>query len=464
VLTLLSTARATGAFSATLLAGLVTLPLAFDPHTRSPLENQQPDAAVLRGRVTSKNGGVPLVGARVRVAVPAADMRFIDVSKPHLVVEAKSDGDGRYRLEIPGLSGPTKISIDAMMPGFRRLVGTLMAGGDPRDIGVAPGKEAEADIALVTARYYHGIVVDDRGEPIAAAQVAANLSIGNSSGGVERTATGPDGSFEIFNYPIEFQAFGGQPSRGRIFFSHPAHISAKIEDVDAIEPGTLTSLRVVLPTGVKLTGILLDASGKPASGAMVEASLTDRSDRRATVTGADGSFALLGLKKGPTLVVASALTIKQKASLSIGLDADKVGLEVRLRALDLPAGLKKHDVLGMQLADLTPGLRSAYDLYQDRGALILDPGNDYERLKIGELAEGNLFWMVGNQRVGSVREFVSQVLAETAGRDVETYSVRVVYSFRSPEFVGTNTQYMQLTKDDIKRLQAMSDALAAEPR
>ncbi len=308
------------------------------------------------------------------------------------------------------------------------------------------------------------MVVDDRGEPIPAAQVAANLVIGNGSAGVERTATGPDGSFEIFNYPIELKAFGGQPSRGRIFFSHPAHISAQIEDVDAIEAGQLASLRVVMPTGVKLTGTLLDASGKPAPGAMVEASLTDRSDRKATVTDADGGFALLGLKKGPTLVVASALTIKQKASLSIGLDADRVGLEVRLQVLDLPADLKKHEVLGMQLADLTPGLKSAYDLYQDRGALILDPGNDYERLKIGQIVEGNLFWMVGNKRVGSVREFVGQILAETAGRDAEAYAIRVVYSFRSPEFVGTNTQYMQLTKEDIKRLQAMSEALAAEPR
>ncbi len=197
---------------------------------------------------------------------------------------------------------------------------------------------------------------------------------------------------------------------------------------------------------------------------MVEGSLTDGSDRKAIVTDADGSFALLGLKKGPTNVVARALAIKQKASLSIGLDADKVGLEVRLRALDLPGDLKKHDVLGMQLADLTPGLKSAYDLYQDRGALILDPGNDYERLKIGELVVGNLFWMVGNRRVGSVREFVGQILAETAGRDAETYSVRVVYRFRSPEFVGTNTQYLQLTKDDVKRLQAVSEALAAEPQ
>ena len=83
----------------------------------------------------------------------------------------------------------------------------------------------------------------------------------------------------------------------------------------------------------------------------------------------------------------------------------------------MPADLKTYAVLGMQLADVTPELKSAYDLYHERGAFILDPGKDSDRLKIGRLAEGYTFWMVGNKRIGSVREFVNQILAETAGRD-----------------------------------------------
>ena len=86
----------------------------------------------------------------------------------------------------------------------------------------------------------------------------------------------------------------------------------------------------------------------------------------------------------------------------------------------MPANLKKHAVLGMQLADVTPELKSAYDLYLDRGALILDPGKDSDRLKIGELAEGYCFFMVGNKRIGSVREFVDRILAETAGKTPRT--------------------------------------------
>jgi hypothetical protein len=72
--------------------------------------------------------------------------------------------------------------------------------------------------------------------------------------------------------------------------------------------------------------------------------------------------------------------------------------------------------------------------------------------------------MVGNKRVGSVREFVNQILAETAGKNAEVYSVRVVYSLSTLEFDGTNTQYLKLTNDDLKQLQIVSDQLKAGSR
>ena len=99
--------------------------------------------------------GTPLAGVRVRVAFPATDMRFIETGadrgfvrdsrdhKPHKLLEARSDAGGDYRLEIPGIAAPTRISIDAMKPGYRRLVGTQMSGGDPRDVEIAPGKAAK---------------------------------------------------------------------------------------------------------------------------------------------------------------------------------------------------------------------------------------------------------------------------------------------------------------------------------
>jgi hypothetical protein len=128
----------------------------------------------------------------------------------------------------------------------------------------------------------------------------------------------------------------------------------------------------------------------------------------------------------------------------------------------LPADLKTYPVLGMQLADVTPELRSTYDVFSERGALIVDPGKDPDRLNIGRLSEGCSFWKVGNTRIGSVREFVSQIVAETAGQVAAEYRVGVVYNFSTVEIDGSRTAYLKFTKDDLKQLQTLSEQLAPD--
>ena len=457
---------------ATLVAGLVTLPLvaAFavgqEQAGKTAPEGRQADVgkvAVLRGRVTDE-AGAPLAGVRVRAAVPAIDMRFVDADAKDKLVEARSDAKGDYRMELPGVTKRTTVSVDAMKPGYRRLVGKLMAGGDARRVEVEPGAEAEAALELKPALYFRGTVFDEQGRPVPGVRIAANANTLRSSGAIERTTSNADGSFELFNYPVEPNAFGNEARKGAVHFSHPDYLALTLDDVYALEPNQREALRLVLESGHKVAGTVLDDAGKPVPGATVKAVLDDGSHRKAALTGADGRFALRGLGGGQTVLTARALGIKQKARVEMALGGDKDDLEVRLRTIALPADLKTHDVLGMRLADVTPELKSAYDLYWDRAALILDPGKDSDRLNVGKLAEGYVFWMVGNTRVGGVREFVNQILAETAGRVADEYSVRVVYTFSTVDFDGTNTQYLKLTKDDLKQLQAVSDRLKTGPQ
>ncbi len=467
------------ALSVSLVVGLVILPLAgafaIDPEQagKPAPKEQQPagaQAAILRGCVTDE-ANAPLADVRVRIAIPATDMRFvdaitdlktIDADTVHKFLEARSDASGNYRLEIPGITGRTKISIDAMKPGYRRLVGTLMAGGDARDIEVTPGAPAEASLILRPAHYFKGIVVNEQGKPIPAVEVSANATMGGGSGGVERTASRADGMFELFNYPRKTDDLGKALAKGPVYFSHPNYIANTLEDIYALAPGKRKSLRIVLGTGRKVTGTVYDVAGKPVPDAMVEAVRKDGDYRKATMTDASGKFALRGLTEGLTMLTAHAMDIRQKLNLPMALNSDKLDLELRLRPIPIPAGLKAHEVLGMQLTDVTPELKSAYDLFNEHGAMILDPGKDSDRLEIGHLVEGYTFWMVGQQRIGSVREFVDHILAETAGQNAEVYSVRVVYSFRTVDFVGTNTQYLKLTKDNLKQLKVVSDRLTPD--
>jgi beta-lactamase regulating signal transducer with metallopeptidase domain len=458
--------------SATLVAGLVTLPLvvafAVDPEQTSKTapKVQQPagaQAAILRGRVTDE-AGAPLADVRVRVAIPATNMRFIDPSTHHKQLEVKSDAKGDYRLELSGITERTMISIDAMKPGYRRLVGTPMSGGDPKDVEVAPGTAAEASLILRPAFYFKGLVVDEQGKPIPAVQISANASFARASGAVERTASQSDGSFELFNYSEKLRTIGNDVVKGRVYFFHPDYIDRNIEDIYALAPKEREAMRIVLETGYKITGTVFDVAGKPVPNAMIRATRKDGSHLKGTMTDANGKFALRGLSKGLTSLSARALDIKQKTLVPMALNSDKNDLEVRLRTIPFPTDVRKYAVLGMQLADVTPELKSAYDLFLERGALILDPGKNSDRLKIGRLVEGYSFFMVGNKRIGSVREFVGQILTETDGQNADEYSVRVVYTFSRVDTNGTNTQYLKLTKDDLEKLQIVLRQLTPESR
>ena len=322
-------------------------------------------------------------------------MRFVDSTTPHRQLEAKTNTKGDYRLELPGIAKPTTISIDAMKPGYRRLVGTLMSGGDPKSVEVAPGTTPEASLILKPALYFAGVVVDQDGKPIPGVTIAANVQFARGSAGVERTATGPDGSFELFNYSVKPFAPDGAASKGFVFFFHPDYIDRRIEDIYVSMQKERDALRIVLEKGHDVAGTVFDVAGRPVPNALVKAVRQDWAHRKATMTDANGKFALRGLGEGLTMLGARALDIKQKAQMSIAVNGDQDDVDVRLKAIELPANLKKYTVLGMQLADVTPQLKSAYDLYFDRGALILDPGKDSDRLKIGRLAQGYNFWIVG---------------------------------------------------------------------
>jgi hypothetical protein len=259
-------------------------------------------------------------------------------------------------------------------------------------------------------------------------------------------------------------AFGGQDTKGIIAFTHPNYSEFVVKDVEAIESDRQRELWIVLPTGFKLTGTVVDADGKPVPKAMIEATLISGTRRKATVTDANGKFSLSGLTGGSSTINAGALPIKQRARISLVLEGDKEGLEVRLQPMVLPADLKRYNLLGMQLADVTPELKAIYDLHQARGVVIVDPGQDSDRLNIGELAEGYTFWLVGSKRITGVREFVDQLLAETGGLVADEYSIRVVYNLKTTEMTGSSTQHLKITKDDLKQLQALADQFKNEPK
>ena len=192
----------TNQLSARLVGGLLILPLAVafavEPEQTSQTapgaqRSTNARAAILHGRVTDEAGAL-LADVRVRVAIPATDMRFVDVSTPHKRLETRTDARGEYRLEIPEITERMTVSLDAMKPGYRRLVGTLFDGGDQQSVEVGPGAEAEATLILKPALYTAGLVVDERGSPIPSVKTTARSVSAQGYAFIEITATNPDGS------------------------------------------------------------------------------------------------------------------------------------------------------------------------------------------------------------------------------------------------------------------------------
>jgi hypothetical protein len=454
------------AFRFMVVTGLVALPQASaspdDPGKTSKAASGA-TAATISGRVTDQ-AGAPLADVRVSVvAVGDPETRSANAGAQSKQLVARSDARGDYRLEVPGITKRAIIVIDALKPGYRSLRGPLMSAGDTKRFEVVPGTHEEADLVLKPALYFAGLVVDEQGKPIPGVSIRASAYSPRSSANVENTESRSDGSFELFNYPEKpFILRGDAVSKGVVHFFHPDYIDRDVDDLYAIEPKQRGALRVVLAAGYRVTGSVVDDAGKPVAKAMIRAIRKDKTHRKGSTTDASGSFALRGVSGGLIMLTARALDIRQQTYMPITLKGDKLDLEIRLKPIELPADLKTYPVLGMQLADVTPELRSTYDLYFDDGAVILDPGKDPDRLNIGRLSEGCAFWRVGNTRIGSVGEFVSQIVAETAGQVAAEYRVRVVYNFSTVEFDGSRTAYLKFTKDDLKQLQTLAEQLAPD--
>ena len=119
---------------------------------------------------------------------------------------------------------------------------------------------------------------------------------------------------------------------GFVIFSHPDYIDIGSKMFTRLPGESRESLRIVLGTGHKVTGTVFDVAGKPVPNAMIKAIRKDGRHRKATMTDANGKFALRGLSEGLTMLSARALEIKQKIDLPMALNGDKIDLEVRLQA------------------------------------------------------------------------------------------------------------------------------------
>ena len=160
--------------SATLVAGLVTLPLvvAFaveieETSKTAPKGQQSAGAPGAPPRSRDRRGGYPL--ADVRVASLPFPPRICESSMPARITSNwKPDPTPKATTgwRFPGSRSARRSRSMRSSPGYRSLRGTVDGRRRAEAVEVVPGTQAEAALILKPALYFAGIVVDEQGKPI----------------------------------------------------------------------------------------------------------------------------------------------------------------------------------------------------------------------------------------------------------------------------------------------------------
>lgn len=376
------------------------------------------------GTVTSRSTGAPISGATVFV-----------VDRPE--TEARTDRDGRYRLELP--SAGVEVRLDARAPGFRSVTGAGNELGDDGRVTPAPDRTVNQDVSLPDALYVAGVAMDPDGVPLPEVELWATMEHADGGYGIlAQFRLGADGRFALYDFPLE----PPEGDQGRLRLLHPDHPRLLVADLYELPPGELARLRLSFARGLRLTGRVVSAAAEPRAGVMVEALFDDDDQRKATLTDGDGRFDLRGLPAARCRLRAHDLPHREKVVRELLLDRDQEDLELPTEPLPPAEHPHRAMVLGMMVCDLTPALRDEYDLDSDHGVLILDPGDEPETLGLGDLREGDCLLNVNGCRIRNVLELVAALRDGRAG-------CQVLFESRRLRWLGTQTQCLQRPAGEV---------------
>jgi hypothetical protein len=144
-----------------------------------------------------------------------------------------------------------------------------------------------------------GKVVDVDGKPIAKARIEGVFYVGVIPviANEEFAATTDEsGRFRLENIPA--RCWGERPRSVELIITHDAFAPVTTTAITIDGEGPVTAPPIVMTPGCTISGVVLDANGKPVEGAQVIHSGTRSSSFRPIWTDADGRFTLAGLREG----------------------------------------------------------------------------------------------------------------------------------------------------------------------
>jgi hypothetical protein len=297
-------------FAFTIVVTLASTVLA-QPRARS--QRVDPLTSSIQGRVTTADTGAPIRGAEVRVSIDGRFSRLVT-----------TDGEGRYELRNLA-AGAYKLTISKA--GFITLeYGQRRPFETAATITLREGETAAGNVALLRGGAIFGRVVDSSGEPSVGARIQA-LRVRTESGRRRLIAVGAGDQTDDLG---SFRLYGLPPGEYYVSAS-TGLIDAVKRDPPVYYPGT-TNLAEAQPIALgagaeasadfqivevaraaTISGVVLNSSGGPAPGAMVNLSSDTLSPTPGTQSslmlhddaGPDGSFSIQNVPPGPYTLTAS---------------------------------------------------------------------------------------------------------------------------------------------------------------
>jgi hypothetical protein len=280
--------------------------------------------AVISGRILAADTGLPLRRARVLIQGRGPDIP----TGPNGMLAAITDADGAFSFtELPA----GRYHVQASRPRYvDAMLGARRPSSPGRPLELADGQKIEnVTLSLSPAGAISGRVVDELGEPVAGARVAALRAMtrkgtlqfapqGNSD------ETDDTGAYRLHGLPPGAYVVTAQDHGMRVGFNVSATSAAGFAptffpntpiaaDAQAIEvaPGgeAVADISLVVARLTTVNGSIVNAAGAPATGGFVSAFLSSDSmgfggPNAGGGIKPDGSFTLPGLAPGEYIVQA----------------------------------------------------------------------------------------------------------------------------------------------------------------
>jgi hypothetical protein len=412
-------------------------------------EATDPSVAVLQGTLVRAEDGVALPAVKFSL-----NFRLGDSAGKNVAVETDAEGRFTARLAtetILPLHGAWFVRTDLWLRGY--ALDEPAATDAP--VEARPGETVRFTVRAAEVRRWKGIVVDEHGQPLRDVRITTFLPGPNDdlSGSGMGGMSGEDGRFQATTLADpDLAPTSVATGAARIQFVLLPR-PPLVVDVRQLTEADQTELRVVLPSGRRVVGRLVDGDGRNLASYLVTAGSASPGAHRVTSTDASGAFTLMGIPDGPVTIGSFVADLDLEARQDLTISGDLSDLVLVARAIDLSGPLHPVHAMGLRLIDVTEELRTKYELPPQVKVMVLDPGV-VGGLFGAELRPGTGIWMIGDAKLTSVKDLVERTIAEYDRQQEATAKappgqprflmIRIVTAMGTGQSGWTNTQYFSI--------------------